>query len=337
MNHPLRFGVLGTGRITRKVAPAIGRVATLAAVGSRSAERAAAWMGEFGAGRSYGSYQALLDDPNLDAVYIALPPRLHHEWALKAAARGLHVLCEKPLAVTTADAAEMVAAARQHGVQLMDGVQWVHTPRAAAMRDVLQSGMLGDVQHVTSAFSFRPDNWNADEFRVQADQGGCLLDLGWYCVGMSLWAFGELPESVWGYGVERRASSNIAFHALLRFRQGGVARFDCNFQTAMRKWVEVAGTAGTLVCDDFPRPWSPEKSRFWLHDTWGKSEERRCDVTSQEDDLVNAFCGAVRSGTDPAWAAAALDVQRVCTALEESSRTGGFVTLSGERGQSCPR
>ncbi|MDQ3331017.1 MAG: Gfo/Idh/MocA family oxidoreductase, partial [Planctomycetota bacterium] len=190
---PLRFGVLGTGRITRKVGPAIARTpgAELAAVASRDVARAEAWAREHGARRHYGSYDALLDDPDLDAVYIALPPALHREWTVKAAERGLHVLCEKPLAATLDDAVAMAAACREHNVQLMDGVMWVHTPRAAMMRSVIDSGTLGEIQRVTSAFTFRAEGWFGDEFRLASDLGGgCLLDLGWYCVGVSLWAFG---------------------------------------------------------------------------------------------------------------------------------------------------
>ncbi len=283
---PLRFGVLGTGRITRKVGPAIARTpgAELAAVGSRDAERAAAWAAEHGAVRSYGSYDALLDDPNLDAVYVALPPALHREWTVKAAERGLHVLCEKPLAATLDDAVAMADACRRHNVQLMDGVMWVHTPRAAMMRAVLESGELGEIQRVTSAFTFRAEGWFGDEFRLAPDLGGgCLLDLGWYCVGVSLWAFGQLPHTVSGTGIWRKDNVDVSFTGHMRFTGSAEAAFDCGFHTAMRKWVEIAGTHGSLVCDDFTRPWSPEKSRFWTHGDFGKVTEHRCEpVRSRE-------------------------------------------------------
>jgi len=327
---PLRFGVLGTGRITQKVGPAIVRTpgAELAAVASRSAETAAAWQDQHGAARSYGSYEELLDDPDLDAVYIALPPSLHREWTVKAAERGLHVLCEKPLAPSAAEAAEMVAACRQHAVQLMDGVMWIHTPRAAMIRAVLDAGTLGELRRVTSAFTFRADGWTGEEFRRHAELGGgSLLDLGWYCVGVSLWVFGGTPQTVWGRGLWHRDSGDTSFTGHLQFSAGEAAAFDCGFETAMRKWVEIAGDGGSLVCDDFTRPWSSEKARFWLHDEVGQSSEHRSEPFVQEDCLVEAFCEAVRSGPIRRWADRALDVQRVCDALLRSARKGTPVSL----------
>lgn len=327
---PLRFAVLGTGRITRKVAPAIARTpgADLAAVASRDSDRAAAWAAEHGASRSYGSYAEVLDDPDLDALYIALPPTLHREWTIRAADRGLHVLCEKPLAATHANAAEMAAACRQHEVQLMDGVMWVHTPRAAMMRSILDEGTLGPLHRVTSAFSF-PADWGPDEIRYNPDLGGgSLLDLGWYCAGVTLWAFGDLPSSVTGWaalegGVDR------SFSAMLHFQNGRVASFDCGFQTATRRWFEIAGRNGSLVCDDFTRPWSVDKPRFWTHGDFGKTAEHRCEPFIQEDCLVAAFSSLAASGRpDHSWADFAVNVQRVCEALMTSARRGSPVELS---------
>jgi predicted dehydrogenase len=327
---PLRIGVLGTGRITRKVGPAIDRTpeAELTAVASRSADRAAAWKDEFGANRSYGSYAELLDDSDLDAVYIALPPSLHREWTVKATERGLHVLCEKPLAPTLAEAVEMADACRRHDVQLLDGVMWIHTPRAAMIRSILDAGTLGSLKRVTSAFSFRADAWSGDEFRRHAELGGgSLLDLGWYCIGASLWAFGELPKRVWGRGVWRGDSADTIFSGQLHFPGSGSASFDCGFETAMRKWIEIAGDAGSLVCDDFTRPWSPKKARFWLHDADGQSAEQRSEPFLQEDCLVSQFCRLARSGPEHVWADFAVDVQRVCDALMRSARSGTIVEI----------
>src|SRR5690606_34318562 len=110
------------------------------------------------------------------------------------------------------EAVEMAEACRRHGVQLLDGVMWIHTPRAAMMRAVLDAGTLGPIRRVTSAFSFRAEGWAGDEFRRHAERGGgSLLDLGWYCIGASLWAFGGMPHSVWGRGHRRRDSADVGF------------------------------------------------------------------------------------------------------------------------------
>lgn len=334
--NPLRFGVLGTGRITRKVGPAIARTTgtELAAVASRDADRAAAWAAAHGAARCYGSYAALLDDPDLDAVYVALPAALHHEWTVKAAERGLHVLCEKPLAPSLAEAAEMVEVCRERNVQLMDGVMWVHTPRAAEMRAVIDSGTLGSLRRVTSAFTIHPDHWTPTEPRLDALLGGgSLLDLGWYCIGAALWAFGELPSQVRATA-EFRGGVDVALSALLDFsdspsRSSRTAGFDCGFTTAMRKWIEIAGDEGSLVCDDFARARSPEKTRFWLHGRWGEASEVRCSPSVQEEDLVAAFCEAARTGPVHSWADTTLSVQRVCEAILTAAREERMVDLTG--------
>lgn len=284
------------------------------------------------------------------------PPALHREWTIKAAERGLHVLCEKPLAATLDDAVAMADACRQHNVQLMDGVMWVHTPRAAMMRAVLESGELGEIQRVTSAFTFRAEGWFGDEFRLASDLGGgCLLDLGWYCVGVSLWAFSDfgvstevtrlgdgergrggdrideaslplppspphpLPHTVSGTGIWRKDNVDVSFTGHMRFTGSAEAAFDCGFTTAMRKWVEIAGTHGSLVCDDFTRPWSPEKARFWVHGDFGKATEHRSEPFDQESCLVAAFCDAVRNGPDHSWGEQAVAVQGVCEQLRGSA------------------
>ena len=138
-----------------------------------------------------------LEDPEIDAVYIPLPNSMHREWTVRAAEAGKHVLCEKPLGLDTAEALEMADACRAHGVQLMDGVMWVHHPRADQMKRVLDDGSLGRVRRATSAFTFCFDE--IPEYDIRLDPrmgGGSLGDLGWYCCRAALWAFGTLPQRV---------------------------------------------------------------------------------------------------------------------------------------------
>lgn len=328
--EPVRFGVLGTGRISRKVGAAIADTpaAELAAVGSRNGNRSAEWAREMGAARSHGSYEELLDDEGLDAVYIALPSSLHAEWAIRAADRGLHVLCEKPLATNVEDAEAMVAACERRGVQLMDGVMWVHTPRATVMREMIRSGAIGTPRRVTSAFTIHPDAWTSEEPRMRAELGGgSLLDLGWYCVAAALWVFGMEPERVLATS-QWRAGVDVATSALMEFPddpEGGsrVASFDCGFVTAMRKWIEIAGDQGSLVCDDFPRARPGTPPRFWHNGRWGAGEEVRCETSWQERDLVEAFCRPLREGrVERACVQESLAVQRVVARIEKSARTG---------------
>ncbi|HUQ72143.1 MAG TPA: Gfo/Idh/MocA family oxidoreductase, partial [Planctomycetaceae bacterium] len=296
MSDPLRFGILGTARIAEKLAPAIQATpgAQLVAIASRDAGRAAEWAKRHRVERSYGSYAALLDDADLDAVYIPLPPSLHAEWTIRAAERGKHVLCEKPLADTVAAARQMEAACRQHGVLLMDGVMWLHHPRATEMQAVIRSGALGELRRMTAAFTFQGTWIKPDDLRYRPELGGgSLLDLGWYCVGAALWATGQIPERVQGWGrfvdgVDR------TFSAQMWFPDDVVASFDCGFETVTRKWFEVAGTERSLICDDFTRPWSDSKARYWIHDQNGKAAEQVSPVANQEQCLVAEFCRLVR-------------------------------------------
>lgn len=328
----IRWGILGTARIaTRVVGGAIAAAggSELAAMASRSADRAAAWAAEHGAARSYGSYEALLDDPQIDAVYIPLPPSLHAEWTVRAAERGKHVLCEKPLAATLAQAEEMAAACRQHGVQLVDGQHWLHHPRTAEMHAAISSGRLGEVRRFTSAFSWNWDQFVMDDLRMQRTLGGgSLLDLGWYCVAAAVWAFDALPERAWAAG--RFVNDvDVSLSAVLWFPGRRVASFDSAFNIGLRKWLEVAGSRGSLVCDDFARPWQQEKPRFWLHDAGGKAAEHVSPPAAQEVCMIESFCAAIRNDRVVGhWAKRAVDVQRICDALDRSARTGQTVELS---------
>ena len=327
----VRWGVLGTARIATKIAAAIRRVpgAELRAVASRSADRAAAWASEHGAAESFGAYDAVVDHPGVDAVYIPLPPSMHREWTVRAAERGKHILCEKPLAMNAAEAREMADACRSCGVQLMDGVMWLHHPRAADMLRPLRDGTLGELRRVTSAFTFFADRLAPDDLRFQrALGGGSLLDLGWYCVGAALWAFGGLPERVHGTG-RFRDDVDTNFSGLMWFGGDRAASFDCGFDVSARKWIEVAGTLGSLVCDDFTRPWNEEKPRFWLHGSGGKASEHVAAPRTQEVAMIERFCGIVRGGRiDEDWPSAAVRTQRVCDALAASARAGAVVELT---------
>jgi predicted dehydrogenase len=330
----IRWGVLSTARIAAKVCRAMHRAegAEAAAVASRDAERARRWAAEQGVGRSYGSYQELLADAEIDAVYIALPPSMHAEWTRRAAEAGKHVLCEKPLAADLGEAEEMVAACRRNGVQLMDGVMWKHHARTAAMRGRIERGELGRLRRVTSAFTFCWDPLPNDDIRLRRElAGGSLGDLGWYCVGVSLWAFGDLPTRVWATARYAR-DVDVNLSGLLWFPHERVASFDCGFDTLLRKWFEIAGTEGSLVCDDFTNPRDEARPRYWAHDAAGAGSEHVVPDAPQEVRMIERFSALVRDGElDDSWPAEALRVQRICDALAESARRGAPIELAAPR------
>ena len=326
----IRWGVMGTARIATRVRKAIQQTegAELTAIASRSEQRALQWATEHGAQRSYGTYQALLEDPDLDAVYIPLPPSLHAEWTIRAAEQGKHVLCEKPLAMDASQAKEMAHACREHGVQLMDAVMWVHHPRAADMMGAIQDDQLGILRRINAAFGCQLDHDPSLEFRYQRELGGgSLLDLGWYCIRAAMWAFGTTPQRV--YSTSRYEHGvDVNMNAIMWYEGGRMASFDCGFDAVWRKWFEVVGTEGSLVCDDFVNPWNSQRPRYWVHDAQGNATEHVSAPRIQEQCMVENFCRIVRRGElDERWPQVSIDNQRVCDSLARSARKGEAVEV----------
>jgi predicted dehydrogenase len=278
--------------------------------------------------QTYSSYAELLADPEIDAVYIPLPPSMHCEWTIKAAEAGKHVLCEKPLAVTTAEAIEMAAACERAGVQLMDGVMWVHHDRTEKIRAQIRQGVLGTPRRVTAAFSFCYHEIPTDNIRLSAElAGGCLGDLGYYCVRAIQRAFeGEMPQRVFATArLLRGVDFNLS--ALFWFANEKMASIDCGFDIAMRQWFEIAGTRHSIVCDDFVLPLSNEKSRFWVHDGEGKNEEHAIGPCIQEVRMIEHFSQAIAQPPKTPLCAVAIDTMRITDALTASFKAEKIVEL----------
>jgi predicted dehydrogenase len=344
----IRWGILGTARIATKVGRAIqsARGSRLASVASRDANQARAWITRHTTGQpmgddsnaflptdavvsAHGAYLDLLRDAEIDAVYIPLPPSLHCEWTCRAAEQGKHVLCEKPLAMNLGEARRMADACRAANRQLMDGVMWYHHDRTAAMRRVLDSGALGTLRHLSSAFSFNAlADLSVENIRFQSDLGGGVLgDVGWYCVTAALWAFGDLPERVFATARYERGV-DISLSAILSFAGERTASFHCGFDVTWRKWFEIAGTGGSVVCDDFVNPWDSSKARFWVHKGPGTGTQHVHPNCIQEVRMIETFCDIVRAGRlEPRWPEISLATQQVCDAIAESARNEQVIRL----------
>jgi predicted dehydrogenase len=247
----LSWGILGCARIARRgLIPGIAesRTGRLLAIASREESRARAWAEEFGIPRAGGSYQRLLDDPEIDAVYIPLPNELHRPWVLRAADAGKHVLCEKPMALDSAQAREMVERCRQRGVLLMEGFMWRHQPRTENIRKLVRSGAIGDLRLIRSSFSFsiEPGDWRLEPSRG----GGSLWDVGCYGVNMArLFAGGEPAAS---RALAHRAMTGVdaGMTAILEFKGGLLATIDCSFEQPFRCQYELVGTRGVIEVPD---------------------------------------------------------------------------------------
>ena len=326
MATKLRWGILGVANINNRLLPSFARARNLELVGiaSRSLEKAQAAAKAAGIAKAYSSYDALLDDPAIDVVYNPLPNHLHAEWTRKAADRGKHILCEKPLTPTASEAADLVAYCRSKSVKLMDGFMWPHHPRTGMIRDRLAGGAIGKVRRVTGTFTFRlpldPTN-----IRLQKSAaGGSLLDVGCYPVYGIRWAMGQEPVRAWAtaryeYGVDLETTG------VLTFANGTVASFDCGFVHPMRQWLEIVGETGTIYV---PEMWVPAgRPEFELRRD-GSTIERISAPGDQIQHMLEDFSRHVMDGTPvhppPEEAVKTL---RVLDALARSAREGRAIDV----------
>ena len=244
----VRWGILSTAGIaTGKVIAGIRRAdgCEVLAISSRDGERARAAAAALDIPRSYGDYESLLADPDIDVVYIPLPNNLHPEWTMKAARAGKHVLCEKPLAMTSAEAREMVAACRASGVLLMEAFMYRLHPSWVAVHDLIASGRIGQLVAVDSWFSYFNDDPANIRNRIETG-GGALYDIGCYSVNLSRLLFGAEPVSVRA-SITRDPASGVdtLTSGILQFADG-VATFSCSTRMEPEQRVDVYGTSGRI-------------------------------------------------------------------------------------------
>jgi len=322
----LRWGILSTARINRRLIPAMRRArrTELVAVASRTQASADAYAAEWQIPRALGSYQALLDDPAIDAVYISLPNSLHAEWAVRAAQAGKHVLCEKPLAQSVADCDRIQAAAEAAGVVVAEAIMYLYHPLLHEARRLARDGALGQVTFARGSFSFildRPDNvrWKPEL------GGGALWDIGIYPVSFCRWILGE-PDRVFAWQTLTGSGVDAATAGVLHFPGGEIAAFDCSFRQAFRTQVEVAGSGATLIID---RPFiiRPD-SRMILRDDQDR-EKQVGDVRPDPYECeVEAIAAAVFDGAPlPVPLSSTRSNVATLVALYESARLGTPVTL----------
>jgi D-xylose 1-dehydrogenase (NADP+, D-xylono-1,5-lactone-forming) len=250
--EPLRLGLLSTARINRRIlAPAReSEVVEVTAVASRDRSRAESYAREHGIGRSHGSYEELLADPDVDAVYIALPNALHVEWSQRAIEAGKHVLCEKPLGDGPEEVEALFDLAEQQRLVLAEGFMYRHNPQTRRLDGLAREGAIGRLQLVRTSFTFLLER----EPDIRLDPGlggGSVLDLGAYCVSGARLLAGE-PETVVGHQVLGPTGVDELFTGSLVFPDRVLGLFDCGLRTPFRAELEAVGSEGSLVVDD---PW----------------------------------------------------------------------------------
>ncbi len=251
----IRWGILGCARIARRgLIPGIARSSQgmLHALSSRDLAVARTWAREFGIPRVHGSYESLVTDPEIDAVYIPLPNELHRPWLIAAADAGKHVLCEKPLSLDAREARAMVEHARNRGVILMEAFMWRHQERTLRLRQLVRDGAIGDLRLVRASFSFpiAPDDWRLDPSRG----GGALWDVGCYGVNTARFFAGEEPRRFHALAQFGPTGVDLSLAATLEFPGGVLATIDCSFEQPFRCHYELSGTRGLI---DVPLAYLP--------------------------------------------------------------------------------
>jgi len=292
----VRWGVLSTARINRKVIPA-ARAADgveVVAVGSRDRARGEAFAREHGIARVHDSYEALLADPEVDAVYIPLPNSLHVPWSVRALEAGKHVLCEKPLARSVREVESAFDAADRAGRLLMEGFMWRYHPQTEALVRIARE--IAPLRVVRAAFGFPLPPDDAANVRWAADlEGGAMMDVGCYCVS-ALRLLGGEPERVDGEAVAAPSGVDMRFAGVLRFPGDVLGTFHCGFDVPPLGSLEIVGEGGRLVSDD---PWHGVTPRLTFTPPGGEPEDVPVEAADPYRLELEDFSAAIRDGGRP--------------------------------------
>lgn len=294
----VKFGILGCGRIVhRGLIPGLkdSTTAVLHALASERAGVASEWAAKHGVPKAYDSYQAILDDPEIAAVYIPCTGEHHHRWVIAAAKAGKHVLCEKPLALNVEQSQEMIAACRKAGVILQEAFMWRHHPRAKMARDLVRQGAIGPLRQIVASFSFDIDrsDWRLDPARG----GGAMWDVGCYGVNCSRFFAETEPTRIdasahwWPTGVDMSMRIGLTFPGEI------LANIDCSFELPYRCQAELVGEKGRILLEDAFVP--PDNSVIKIKRNCDKEtpwEQIAVPVANQYAEQVNDFCRSIVAG-----------------------------------------
>jgi D-xylose 1-dehydrogenase (NADP+, D-xylono-1,5-lactone-forming) len=315
----MRLGLMSTANINDALLEATPDGVEIAAVASRDGAKAQAYATEHGIARAHGSYEELLGNDELDAVYISLPNGMHHEWTMKAIDAGKHVLVEKPYSRRSAEAEAAWDAAGRAGVVVMEAFMWRHHPQAAKARELVEEGAIGRLREIRTTFSF--PLFDHDNVRMVADlDGGALMDVGCYCISGARLLGGE-PEHVFGEQVVGPTGVDVDFYGTLRFPNDVVGLFDASFTLPKRQRLEAVGEEGTLVLE---APWRSDWGGRVLLD----GEQVDVPVTNPYERELSNMAAAIAGTAEPLLGRDdAVAQARVIEALYGSAESGEAVRL----------
>ena len=320
----VKWGFLSTANINDKLLP--GAEASpdveLVAVASRDLGRAKAYARERGIEHAYGSYEDLLADPKIEAVYISLPNSMHVEWSIQALEAGKHVLCEKPLSRHPEDVERAFDAAEKAGRILMEAFMYRHNPQTKRLKELVEGGAIGRLRLVRAAFSFPLDD--AANVRLNDElEGGGLMDVGCYCISGSRLLAGE-PESVYGEQVGAPSGVDELFTGTLRFAADVLAEIDCGLVLPERDELEAIGEEGSIFLDD---PWHCRKPVIEVRREEGTERIELEPEDSYRLQLEN-MSAAIRGGAEPLLGREdALGQARAIEALYRSADEGRAISI----------
>ena len=287
----VRWGVLSTARINAKVLAGarLAENVDVVAVGSRDRARGEAFAAEHGIGRVHGSYEELLADDDVEAVYIPLPNSFHVPWSVKALEAGKHVLCEKPLTRRAADAEAAFDAAERAGRLLMEAFMWRYHPQTEALVRLLPE--IAPLRIIRAAFGFTLSPEDRNNVRWLAElEGGALMDVGCYCVS-ALRLLGGEPERASGEAVRAPTGVDARFAGVLRLPNDVLGQIDCGLDVPLRGGIYVVGEGGTLIAED---PWHGVTPRLTLD-----GEEIPVEAVNPYARELEDFSAAIREGRPP--------------------------------------
>ena len=329
--NKIRWGILSTAKIGReKVIPAMqnGNYCSIDAIASRDKEQAAAVAAALGIPKSYSSYEALLNDEDIDAVYIPLPNHLHVPWAIKALEANKHVLCEKPIGLSADEAKQLqLAASQKPGLKVMEAFMYRFHPQWQHAKKMVQDGAIGKLKTIQSFFSY----YNDDAGNIRNQQGiggGGLMDIGCYGISLSRFIFDEEPNSVTAMleldpvlQVDRMASGMLSF-------TNGTASFTCSTQLVSYQRANILGTEGRIEIEiPFNAP-PGDATKIWLHTSKG-TEEIIFDAVDQYSIQGDLFSKAILDNTEvPTDLQDAINNMIVIDAMFKSSAEGKTITIN---------
>lgn len=330
----LGWGILGAARINQKLLPAIVEAnnSRLVAIASRRPGAAAETLAQYAPQEqgvaTYDDPQQLLDNPEIQAVYLPMANEEHAEWALRAIEHGKHVLCEKPMALTVADIEAIEAAAAEKGVAVMEGFMYRLHPQHDRVRELIVSGVIGEIRSVRTCFSFMMKP--ARLYRINrsvANGGGAMWDIGCYAIHTARMYFDRSPAAVTAMAKYNDSGADVSNGGILDFGDGKYAHFDFSFERARRSEYEIIGTEGGLKCHNvWAMPEDIPVISWWTEA--GQQEEERLPQANHFRLEIEHFAECVLNGKAPALSFAdAKDNCRTIVAALESAASGQRVNI----------